>query len=92
MVSSPPRGKTAHVDTFVRDHLPPVETWPSLLFGRPELQYPQQTNVVTEILDSHVRAGRGDASCLVGDSFSWSYRELLLNANRIARVLVDDLG
>jgi 2-aminobenzoate-CoA ligase len=38
-----------------------------------------------------VRAGRGEAPCLVGDSFSWSYRDLQHAANRIARVLVEDL-
>ncbi len=86
-----PTGKTAHVDPFVRESLPPRELWPDLLYDLPELRYAPQTNVVSEILDSHVRAGRGDAPCLVGDSFSWSYRELQKTANRLARVLVEDL-
>jgi len=90
-VTSPPTGKTAHVDPFVRERLPPRELWPDLLYDLPELRYAPQTNVVSEILDSHVAAGRGDARCLMGDSFTWSYKDLQYNANRIARVLVEDL-
>jgi len=90
-VTSPPTGKTAHVDPFVRERLPPRELWPDLLYDLPELRYAPQTNVVSEILDSHVAAGRGDARCLMGNSFTWSYKDLQHNANRIARVLVEDL-
>jgi 2-aminobenzoate-CoA ligase len=86
-----PTGTTAHVDPFVRESLPPREDWPELLYDLPELRYPPQTNVVSEILDSHIDAGRGDAPCLLGESFSWSYKELQHTANRIARVLVEDL-
>ncbi len=90
-MSAPPTGKTAHVDPFVVDRLPPKEIWPELLYDLPELRYPPQTNVVSEILDSHVREGRGDEPCLIFESESWTYRELLNRANRIARVLVEDL-
>lgn len=90
-MTPPPTGKTAHVDPFVLERLPPRESWPDFLYDLPELRYSPQTNVVSEILDSHMREGRGDAPCLVGDSFSWSYRELQHTANRIARVLVEDL-
>ncbi len=91
MTTTPPVGKTAHVDTFVRESLPTRELWPDLLYDLPELRYPPQTNVAFEILDSHVHAGRGEAPCLVADGVSWSYRELQHVSNRIARVLVEDL-
>ncbi|HEY7699162.1 MAG TPA: AMP-binding protein [Vicinamibacteria bacterium] len=90
-MKSPPTGKTAHADPFVLERLPPRELWPDLLYDLAELRYAPQTNVASEILDSHVRAGRGDAPCLVTDSVSWTYRELQHQANRIARVLVEDL-
>jgi len=90
-MTPPPTGTTAHVDPFVRESLPARDLWPDLLYDLPELRYPAQTNVVSEILDSHVRDGRGDRPCLVGDSFSWSYRELQHTANRVAAVLVEDL-
>ena len=33
---------TAHVDTFVRDNLPPRDQWPELKFTLPELQFPER--------------------------------------------------
>ncbi|HXV64658.1 MAG TPA: AMP-binding protein [Vicinamibacteria bacterium] len=87
-----PTGKTAHTDPFVRDHLPPKDDWPVLLFELPELAYPPQVNVASELLDAHVIAGRGDAPCLVTDTEVWSYGRLYEEANRIAAVLVDELG
>jgi 2-aminobenzoate-CoA ligase len=50
---------SAHVDTFARDHLPPVDLWPDLVFDLPGLQYPARLNCVAELLDRHVAAGRG---------------------------------
>jgi 2-aminobenzoate-CoA ligase len=88
----PPTGKTAHVDTFVRDHLPPPESWPDLLYDFPEVDYPPQMNVATELLDVHVNAGRGDRPVLHTEAGPWSYAKLLESANRIAHVLRDDFG
>ena len=39
---------TAHIDTFARDHLPPVESQPEFLFDLPELHYPDQLNAAVE--------------------------------------------
>lgn len=88
----PPTGETAHVDTFVRDHLPPRETWPDLLYDFPEVDYPAQMNVATELVDAHVDAGRGARPVLHTEGEPWSYARLLETANRIAHVLRDELG
>jgi 2-aminobenzoate-CoA ligase len=88
----PPTGATAHVDTFVREHLPSPDTWPALLYDLPELHYPARTNVAAELVDAHVAAGEGDRPALLTGDGVWSYRDLMLRANRLARVLVDDLG
>ncbi len=53
------------MDTFARDHLPPQELWPDLLFTRAELQYPARLNCVTELLDKWIAAGHGNAPCLI---------------------------
>ena len=50
---------TAHVDTFVRDRMPPPEAMPRLLFDRPELQFPPQLNLVEELLDKAPAKGFG---------------------------------
>ncbi|HEY1091126.1 MAG TPA: AMP-binding protein, partial [Burkholderiaceae bacterium] len=83
---------TAHVDTFAREHLPPREQWPELIFGLPELQFPPQLNCAHDLLDRWVEAGQGDRLCLQGQGIRWSYADLQAEANRIAHVLVSDLG
>ncbi len=50
---------TAHVDTFARDHLPPRDQWPDLVFTLPELQYPDTLNCATELLDGALARGLG---------------------------------
>jgi len=84
---------TAHVDTFARDNLPPRDQWPELLFLLPELQYPERMNCATMLLDRAIERGRGDHPAVLSpDGVCWTYRELNARANRIARVLTEDLG
>jgi 2-aminobenzoate-CoA ligase len=88
---------SAHADTFARDRLPPPGRLPQFLFNRPELQLPERLNVAAELLDRPVREGRGDRPCVFGTApdgrpIAWSYAELQAQANRIARVLVHEMG
>lgn len=83
---------TAHLDTFAHDNLPPPELQPEFLFTLPELQFPAQLNCATELLDRHIREGRGDRVCVRGPRDHWTYRDLWERANRIAGVLVHDMG
>ena len=84
---------TAHVDTFARDHLPPREMWPVLdLSTLPELGYPPRLNCAAELLDRMADGEGGERTAILWPGGRWSYRELLETANRIAHVLVEDLG
>lgn len=83
---------TAHIDTFARDHLPPAQLQPEYLFELPELQFPDQINCATELLDRHVEQGRGDRVCIRAHGLTWTYGDLQDKANRIANVLVNDMG
>ncbi len=85
---------SAHVDTFCRDSLPPRELWPDMPYdGLPELTaYPSRLNCAAELLDRLVEAGHGDRTVFHFHGGHWTYRQLLETANRIAHVLVDDLG
>lgn len=84
---------TSHVDRFAAERLPPREQWPELLFELPELQFPERLNCAHDLLDMHVEAGRGDRVCLrAPNGLRWTYAELQRHANRIANVLVDELG
>lgn len=83
---------TAHVDTFARDRLPPPEQMPELIFELPELQFPPRLNATAALLDRRVAEGDGDRLAIQGSGVRWRYAELQGQANRIARVLVEDLG
>jgi 2-aminobenzoate-CoA ligase len=83
---------TAHVDTFARDRLPPPELMPELVFDLPELQFPARLNASAALLDRRVAAGEGDRLCIQGEGVRWTYAELQAQVNRIAHVLVQDLG
>jgi 2-aminobenzoate-CoA ligase len=83
---------SAHVDTFTREHLPPAAQQPEFLFELPELQFPPQLNCATELLDRHVREGRGERVCLRAPGVVWTYAELQRRADAIAHVLVHDMG
>ena len=88
-----PSGKTAHVDHFAADNLPPKSAWPDIDYSRlPELAaLPDRINCATELLDNQAAINR-DARAVFDDTISWSYSELLNQANRIANFLVNDLG
>jgi 2-aminobenzoate-CoA ligase len=84
---------TAHIDTFARDRLPARSAQPEFLFELPELQFPERLNCAGELLDRHVREGRGERACVSAPGGeAWSYAELQRQANRIAHVLVADMG
>jgi len=84
---------SAHVDTFAHERLPPREQWPEFLFELPELQFPPRLNCASELLDRHIAEGRGDRPCLrTPAGLAWTYAELQQHANRIAHVLVNDMG
>src|SRR3954471_20440007 len=83
---------SAHIDSFARDRLPPPGEQPEFLFTLPELQFPAQLNCAGELLDRRVREGDGGRLCVQGDGIRWTYADLETCANRIAAVLVEDLG
>ena len=88
-----PLDPSGHLDTFARDHLPPRELWPVMDYGDvPGLDYSRRLNAAVELLDRMVETGHGKRPCLRTDAAVWTYADLLEKANRIANVLVQDLG
>src|SRR5215472_10901762 len=93
MTEAPPLGVSGHVDTFCRDNLPPARLWPEFLTELPELRYPDRLNCATELLDAVIDQYGPDRRCLLTpDGETWSYGQLRTTADRIARVLVKELG
>jgi 2-aminobenzoate-CoA ligase len=85
-------GDSAHVDTFARGRLPSRDLWPEFIFELPELRYPDRINCGVALLDDAVAEGHGSRVAVYSGSRNWTYAELLEHANRIANVLVEDLG
>ena len=83
-------GPSAHIDTFSRDNLPPLEEWPELpLEG---FDYPEYLNAAVELTDRLVEKGFGDNTALIGNGRRRTYKELSDWTNRLAHALVENYG
>ena len=85
--------ESAHRDTFARDRLPAEDALPRFEFTLPSMHYPERINAAWYFLDRHVEEGRGERLCAIADDgTTYTYRQMMEWANRIARVLVEDLA
>lgn len=82
---------SGHTDPFARNHLPPLEQWPQLVFDLPELHYGERMNCVTLLLDDMVAGGHAERPAIYNYKGRWSYADLQQRVNRIAHVLRSDL-
>lgn len=80
-------------DSFAKDRLPGPDQLPEFLFDGPQLQFPARMNCAVELLDRRVQQGDGERCALIAaDGQRWSYAQLQAQVNRIAHVLVEDMG
>ncbi len=86
------RVRSAHRDTFVRDHLPAPDLWPKLEFNLPELKYPKQLNCAVELLDKNIQRGLGSHVAFYFPGGHCTYAELLELSNSIANMLIGSYG
>ena len=54
MATALSRGVSAQLDRFVHERLPPPEQWPEMRYDLPELQLPDQLNLVEELLGESI--------------------------------------
>jgi 2-aminobenzoate-CoA ligase len=83
---------SGHLDSFARDNLPPRALWPELSLELPELQYPSRLNCAAELLDKPVTRGHGHRVALRSADGECTYTQLFTQANRLANVLVREMG
>ena len=83
-------GYSGHTDTFSRDNLPPLSAQPDFLLDG--FDYPERLNAAVELTDAMVAKGFGDHTALIGNGRRRTYKEMSDWTNRLAHVLVDDLG
>ncbi len=82
--------RSAHIDSFARDNLPPAEQMPDFLLDG--FDYPEILNAGAELTDAMVAKGFGDHTALIGNGRQRTYKELTDWTNRLANALSDDLG
>jgi 2-aminobenzoate-CoA ligase len=83
---------TSHLDTFVRDRLPPPEAQPLYLFDLEDVCYPEALNAGVELIDKAIGRGWGSRRAVLSEGGDWSYARLKDVSDRYARVLVEDFG
>lgn len=85
--------RSAHIDTFAADRMPPPHLMPRLdLQATPEIAaYPSRINCARELLDKTAALHGSRPAYHFGEEV-WTYADLLAKANRIAHVLVAELG
>lgn len=84
---------SAHIDGFARTQLPPPELWPVIDSSKPPLKdLPRQLNAAVWLLDRQIEAGFGASPAIRFADRVWTYDALKDRADRIARVLTEDLG
>jgi len=81
---------SSHEDSFSRDQLPALDSWPDLLLDR--FSYPDRLNAAVELTDTMVARGFGDRVALIGNGRRRTYKERSDWTNRLAHALVDNLG
>jgi 2-aminobenzoate-CoA ligase len=88
--------RSAHIDSFSRDHLPDPGLWPDFLLDNPDVAYPARINCAAELVDGAVARGQGERPALhwLGETgpASLTYRDLQRAVNRVAHVLTGDMG
>ncbi|CAN5734787.1 benzoate-CoA ligase family protein [soil metagenome] len=79
------------LDTFVEERLPPQDQWPEFI-NLDALDYPERLNVADQLLGGALERGLGERPCIRSDDTEWTYAQTAAQVNRIANVLVDDMG
>ena len=80
-------------DNFAHNSLPELEFLPEYSFlDLPQFQHPEMLNCVDKLLDNDIKEGRGNNICIRTFTETWTYQDLYEKSNKIAHVLIDDLG
>ena len=93
MTSLPSRpAPSAQTDRFVHDRLPPPEQHADMRYDLPELQIPDQANLVDVLFARVEERGLSSQPFLRSDKITFSYLDAEERVNRIAQLLTEDYG
>ena len=83
---------SAQPDRFAHERLPPASQQPQRRYELPELQFPDQLNLVEELLDKAADKGFAARPLLRSSRITLSYADARERVDRIAQVLVEDFA
>ena len=83
--------RSAHVDTFSRDNLPPPSQRPDFL-DSPDTRYPARMNAAVELLDAMIERGHGNSIALINADGQCTWLQLKAQVDRIAHALTGPMG
>ena len=87
-----PMEPSGYADGFARDSLPDETDWPEFRFETRNVQYPDRLNAAAELLDGAIEKGWGERIAVYSEGRTLTYAGFNAEANRLAHVLIDDLG
>ena len=92
-MAAPGNVPSAHTDNFARSLLPPFEAWPEFDYSADHLRdYPDYINAAETLIDKAITEGFSNKAAYFYEGSNWSYKHLLKQSERIARILVEDFG
>ena len=83
---------SGQIDRFVHERLPAAQLLPQTLPTAPEIQFPQQLNLVEQLLEMAETRGFGNRPLLRSTHVTLSYAQARERVDGIARMLTEDLG
>ena len=86
------KSRSAQLDRFVHDRLPPLEALPQMRYDLPDLHIADQANLVDVLLGQIAARGLMDKPFLRSDKITLTYADASERINRIAQVLTQDFG
>ena len=89
---NPASARSPQIDRFVHDRLPPPDQWPRLVYELPELQIPEQANLVEVLFQKAFEDGHGGRPFLRSEKITLSYADALARVSRISQVLTEDFS
>jgi 2-aminobenzoate-CoA ligase len=75
------------IHSSYRHHLPPENSWPTIVRDAAAFPYPDTLNLATVLLDEHIHRGNGGRVAIIDGSRRTTYGELQALTNRIGRAL-----
>ena len=80
--------RSAHIDNFCRENLPPLDQWPWLNQEFIDSHYPERLNVCVELLDKTIEKYGPNRRAIIAAEGTFTYEEILERVSQVSNYLV----